>query len=277
MPNRIYYTLTDEAPRLATYSFLPIIKAITRNADINILEKDISLAARILSQFPELKDKAHEDALGFLGELAQKPLANIIKLPNISASVPQIKACIQELQQKGYEIPDYPEHPSTEQEREILSRYNKVKGSSVNPVLREGNSDRRAPKAVKNYAKAHPHSMGAWAKDSSTSVATMSSHDFRHTEKSVCLETETNYQIVHQDKEGNQTILKDWASLQEKEVIDTSCLSVESLKAFLESCYAQAKESGVLFSIHMKATMMKVSDPIIFWSCREDIPQTAAG
>jgi isocitrate dehydrogenase len=264
MPNRIYYTLTDEAPRLATYSFLPIIKAITRNADINILEKDISLAARILSQFPELKDKAHEDALGFLGELAQKPLANIIKLPNISASVPQIKACIQELQQKGYEIPDYPEHPSTEQEREILSRYNKVKGSSVNPVLREGNSDRRAPKAVKNYAKAHPHSMGAWAKDSSTSVATMSSHDFRHTEKSVCLETETNYQIVHQDKEGNQTILKDWASLQEKEVIDTSCLSVESLKAFLESCYAQAKESGVLFSIHMKATMMKVSDPIIF-------------
>ena len=264
MPDRIHYTLTDEAPRLATYSFLPIVKTFASKAKIRIVEKDISLASRVLSQFPEAAENGHDDALKFLGNLAKEPIANIVKLPNISASIPQLKACIAELQQKGYNIPNYPENPKNEEEHKILEKYNRVKGSAVNPVLREGNSDRRAPKAVKNYAKAHPHRMGEWNAASKTEVATMASGDFFHSEKSVCLERSSRYQIIHTDSLGKETILKDWSNLEEKEVIDTSCLSIETLQEFFKNCYEQAKSSGVLFSLHMKATMMKVSDPIIF-------------
>ncbi|MCD9586062.1 NADP-dependent isocitrate dehydrogenase [Tenacibaculum maritimum] len=263
---KIMYTKTDEAPALATRSFLPIVKAFTKTSNIEIETKDISLAGRILANFPDyLKEEQRvEDALAFLGELAKKPEANIIKLPNISASVPQLKAAIKELQALGYALPDYPEEATTEEEKAILTRYNKVKGSAVNPVLREGNSDRRAPKAVKNYAKKNPHRMGAWNADSKTHVATMSSGDFAHNEKSTTITNSTEVKIQHTDSNGNVTVLKDKISLLAGEIIDATVMSKKALLAFLEEQVTDAKDKGVLFSLHMKATMMKVSDPIIF-------------
>lgn len=260
------YTKTDEAPALATRSFLPIVKAFTKSSNIEVETKDISLAGRILANFSDFlpKEQQVEDALAFLGDLAKKPEANIIKLPNISASVPQLKAAIKELQALGYALPDYPEEATTDEEKAILARYNKVKGSAVNPVLREGNSDRRAPKAVKNYAKKNPHSMGAWSSDSKTHVSTMTEGDFAHSEKSVTVPNATNVQIVHTDDNGNKTILKDNLSLLAKEVIDASVMSKKALLTFLEEQVKDANDKGVLFSLHMKATMMKVSDPIIF-------------
>ncbi|MCD9563782.1 NADP-dependent isocitrate dehydrogenase [Tenacibaculum maritimum] len=263
---KIMYTKTDEAPALATRSFLPIVKAFTKTSNIEIETKDISLAGRILANFPDyLKEEQRvEDALAFLGELAKKPEANIIKLPNISASVPQLKAAIKELQALGYALPDYPEEVTTEEEKAILARYNKVKGSAVNPVLREGNSDRRAPKAVKNYAKKNPHRMGAWSADSKTHVATMSSGDFAHNEKSTTITNSTEVKIQHTDSNGNVTVLKDKISLLAGEIIDATVMSKKALLTFLEEQVTDAKDKGVLFSLHMKATMMKVSDPIIF-------------
>lgn len=263
---QIMYTKTDEAPALATRSFLPIVKAYTQSSNIEIIIKDISLAGRILANFSDYlnEDQRVEDALAFLGELATKPEANIIKLPNISASVPQLKAAIKELQQLGYNLPDYPEEPETEEDKAILARYNKVKGSAVNPVLREGNSDRRAPKAVKNYAKKNPHRMGSWSADSKSHVATMASGDFAHNEKSVTIPSTTDVKIVHTDANGNQTVLKQGISLLTGEIIDASVMSKKALLAFLEDQVKDAKEKGILFSLHMKATMMKVSDPIIF-------------
>ncbi len=260
------YTKTDEAPALATRSFLPIVKAFTKSSNIEIETKDISLAGRILANFSDYltKEQQVEDALAFLGDLAKKPEANIIKLPNISASVPQLKAAIKELQALGYALPDYPEEATTDEEKAVLARYNKVKGSAVNPVLREGNSDRRAPKAVKNYAKKNPHSMGAWSADSKTHVSTMAEGDFAHSEKSVTVPNATDVQIVHTDANGNKTVLKEKVSLLAKEVIDASVMSKKALLAFLEEQVNDAKDKGVLFSLHMKATMMKVSDPIIF-------------
>ncbi len=264
--SKIVYTRTDEAPALATYSFLPLIKKFTKAANITIETKDISLAARILSNFPEkLTDKQKQaDALAELGELAQKPEANIIKLPNISASIPQLKAAIAELQLQGFDIPNYPEEPENEEEKEIKSRYDKIKGSAVNPVLREGNSDRRAPKPVKQYARKNPHSMGAWSSDSKTHVATMSSGDFRSNEKSITLSEAGDVKIEFVDQNGNTTTLKEKTSLLKGEVIDATVMSKKALIAFLEEQVADAKEKNVLFSLHMKATMMKVSDPIIF-------------
>ncbi len=260
------YTKTDEAPALATRSFLPIVKAFTKSSNIEIETKDISLAGRILANFSSYltKEQQVEDALAFLGDLATKPEANIIKLPNISASVPQLKAAIKELQALGYALPDYPEEATTDEEKAVLARYNKVKGSAVNPVLREGNSDRRAPKAVKNYAKKNPHSMGAWSADSKTHVSTMTSGDFAHSEKSVTVPNATDVQIVHTDANGNKTVLKEKVSLLAEEVIDASVMSKKALLTFLEEQVKDAKDKGVLFSLHMKATMMKVSDPIIF-------------
>jgi isocitrate dehydrogenase len=263
---KIIYTKTDEAPMLATYSFLPIVRAYTKAAGVAIEVRDISLAARILSQFPEyLEDEQKvSDDLAYLGKLAKKPEANIVKLPNISASIPQLEAAIKELQTAGYAIPDYPESAETEEDKTVLARYNKVKGSAVNPVLREGNSDRRAPKAVKNYAKKNPHRMGSWSKDSKTEVATMSTGDFRHNEKSITLNEATTCTIVHTDASGNKTILKEAADLQKGEVIDATYMSKKALQAFLKQSITEAKERGILFSLHLKATMMKVSDPIIF-------------
>lgn len=260
------YTKTDEAPALATRSFLPIVKAFTKSSNIEVETKDISLAGRILANFSDFlpKEQQVEDALAFLGDLAKKPEANIIKLPNISASVPQLKAAIKELQALGYSLPDYPEEATTDEEKAILARYNKVKGSAVNPVLREGNSDRRAPKAVKNYAKKNPHSMGAWSTDSKTHVSTMTEGDFAHSEKSVTVPNATDVQIVHTDANGNKTVLKEKVSLLAKEVIDASVMSKKALLTFLEEQVKDANDKGVLFSLHMKATMMKVSDPIIF-------------
>lgn len=262
----IFYTKTDEAPALATSSFLPIVKAFTEPSGIHIETKDISLANRILAVFPDFltEDQQVSDALVELGELAQKPEANIIKLPNISASIPQLKAAIAELQHQGYKLPEYPDEPENDTEKEIKARYDKVKGSAVNPVLREGNSDRRAPKAVKNYAKNNPHSMGAWSADSKTHVATMSAGDFAHNEKSVTLEGPTTVKIVHTDTSGNKTVLKDSLSLLKGEIIDATVMSKKALLEFLQKEIADAKTKGVLFSLHMKATMMKVSDPIIF-------------
>ncbi len=264
--SKIVYTRTDEAPALATYSFLPLIKKFTKAANITIETKDISLAARILSNFPEkLTDKQKQaDALAELGELAQRPEANIIKLPNISASIPQLKAAIAELQLQGFDIPNYPEEPENEEEKEIKSRYDKIKGSAVNPVLREGNSDRRAPKPVKQYARKNPHSMGAWSSDSKTHVATMSSGDFRSNEKSITLSEAGDVKIEFVDQNGNTITLKEKTSLLKGEVIDATVMSKKALIAFLEEQVADAKEKNVLFSLHMKATMMKVSDPIIF-------------
>ncbi|MFD1161848.1 MULTISPECIES: NADP-dependent isocitrate dehydrogenase [Hwangdonia] len=264
--SKIIYTKTDEAPALATRSFLPIVKTFVKSSGIDIETKDISLAARILSTFPDFinEDQRVSDDLAFLGELAKQPEANIIKLPNISASIPQLTAAITELQSQGFGIPNYPDEPKTDSEKDIQSRYDKIKGSAVNPVLREGNSDRRAPKAVKNYAKKNPHSMGAWASDSKTHVATMSHGDFAHNEKSVTLENATTVKIEHTDTKGNTTILKDNLALLQGEIIDASVMSKSALLQFLEEQIEDAKTKKVLFSLHMKATMMKVSDPIIF-------------
>jgi isocitrate dehydrogenase len=263
---KIIYTKTDEAPALATYSFLPIVKAFTAKSGIEIVTKDISLAARILANVSEYltDDQKVTDALAELGDLAKTPEANIIKLPNISASMPQLNAAIKELQELGFAIPDYPNSPQNEEEKAIKISYDKVKGSAVNPVLREGNSDRRAPKAVKNYAKKNPHSMGAWSKDSKSHVATMTEGDFFHNEKSVTIDTATDVKIEHIDAHGTSTILKASTPLLAGEIIDATILSKKALLNFLEKEVADAKANNVLFSLHMKATMMKVSDPIIF-------------
>ncbi|EDP69917.1 Isocitrate dehydrogenase [Flavobacteriales bacterium ALC-1] len=263
---KIVYTKTDEAPALATRSFLPIVQSFTKSSGITIETKDISLAARILAVFPDFltEDQKVTDALAELGELAKKPEANIIKLPNISASIPQLTDAIEELQTKGYKLPDYPEEPKNDAEKDIKSRYDKVKGSAVNPVLREGNSDRRAPKAVKNYAKKNPHSMGAWSPDSKTHVATMSKGDFAHNEKSVTIADATTVKIVHTEANGIETILKDNLDLLKGEIIDATVMSKKALIEFLEHEVQDALDKSVLFSLHMKATMMKVSDPIIF-------------
>jgi len=264
--SKITWTKTDEAPMLATHSFLPIVKAFTKQANIDLEVKDISLAARILAVFPEcLTDEQKvPNALAELGEMVLLPEANIIKLPNISASVPQLKETISELQSKGYNLPNFPEAPSSEEEKAIRAKYDKVKGSAVNPVLREGNSDRRAPKAVKNYAKMHPHSMGAWSSDSKSHVATMSAGDFRNNEKSTTFANPTTLTVSHVDGSGNKTVLKDNLSILEGEVVDATVMSKKALINFLDEQVNDAKSTGVLFSLHMKATMMKVSDPIIF-------------
>ena len=263
---KIIYTKTDEAPALATRSFLPIVKAFTKTSNIEIEVKDISLAARILANFSEFlnEDQQVEDALVVLGNLAKQPDANIIKLPNISASVPQLKEAISELQQKGYALPNYPEEIKTAEDKAISALYNKVKGSAVNPVLREGNSDRRAPKAIKNYARKHPHSMGAWSVDSKTHVATMTEGDFAHNEKSITTKSATSISILHISENGTKTILKENLHLLEKEIIDATVMSKKALISFLEAQYEDSLDKNVLFSLHMKATMMKVSDPIIF-------------
>ena len=264
--SKIIYTKTDEAPALATRSFLPIVKAFVEPSGINIETKDISLVSRILSTFPDnlSDDQKVEDALAELGELVKKPEANIIKLPNISASIPQLKDAIEELQAKGYNVPDYPDEPKNDDEKAIQSRYDKIKGSAVNPVLREGNSDRRAPKAVKNYAKNNPHSMGVWSSDSKTHVATMTAGDFAHNEKSVIVDKATSITILHTDSNGNATVLKESFPLLQNEIIDATVLSKKALISFLNEQVEDAKAKKVLFSLHMKATMMKVSDPIIF-------------
>ena len=264
--NKIIYTITDEAPYLATHSFLPIVEAFTGKAGVELESRDISLAGRILSQFPDYltDDQKVSDDLAYLGDLAKKPEANIIKLPNISASVPQLKAAIKELQSDGYNIPDFPEEVSTDKDKEVLARYNKVKGSAVNPVLREGNSDRRAPGPVKAFAKVNPHRMGAWSSSSQSHVSTMTSGDFKANEKSITLPSATSVDIMHTDKDGNKTTLKSGISLQEGEIIDGTYMSKNALIAFLHEQIADAKANNLLFSLHMKATMMKVSDPIIF-------------
>ncbi len=264
--NKIIYTKTDEAPMLATYSFLPIINAFTKAAGVTVELRDISLAGRILAVFPEYltADQKQSDALSELGELAKTPEANIIKLPNISASVPQLKAAIKELQSQGYKIPDYPEEPKDDKERDIKARYDKVKGSAVNPVLREGNSDRRAPLSVKNYAKKHPHKMSSWSPESKTHVVHMKGGDFRSNEKSITIPAATTAKIEFVGQDGKVTVLKDKVALQAGEVLDATFMSVKALRKFLEEQIEDAKKQGVLFSLHMKATMMKVSDPKIF-------------
>ena len=262
---KIIYTQTDEAPALATYSFLPIVQSFTQAAGISVETRDISLAGRVIANFPDFltEDQRIPDALAELGELAKKPEANIIKLPNISASIPQLKATIKELQEDGYAVPNYPDEPKNDEEKAIKSRYDKIKGSAVNPVLREGNSDRRAPKAVKNFAKKNPHSMGAWSADSKSHVAHMESGDFFSNEKSVTIDEATTVRIEHVGANGT-TVLKDGLALQKGEIIDGTMMSKKALISFLDKQIAEAKEQGVLFSLHMKATMMKVSDPIIF-------------
>ncbi|MEN8810752.1 MAG: NADP-dependent isocitrate dehydrogenase [Flavobacteriales bacterium] len=262
----IIYTKTDEAPALATHSFLPIAKAFVKNSDIQMETKDISLAARILALFPDrLNDNQKvEDALATLGELVKKPEANIIKLPNISASVPQLKAAIKELQSAGFDIPDFPDEIKNEEDKKTLALYNTVKGSAVNPVLREGNSDRRAPKAVKEYAKNNPHSMGAWSKDSKTHVASMKEGDFYGSEKSVTFSEEDAVSIEFTSKKGEKTTLKSAFSIQKEEILDAAVLSKNALISFIQEEIKDATETGILFSVHLKATMMKVSDPIIF-------------
>ena len=262
----IIYTKTDEAPFLATHSLLPIIQRFCASSSVTFELKDISLAGRILAAFPEWlsKEQQVEDDLDELGYLATTPEANIIKLPNISASVPQLKAAIAELQKQGYPLPSYPEAPAMEEEKAIKARYDKVKGSAVNPVLREGNSDRRAPKAVKAYAKTHPHSMGAWSKDSKTAVATMDEGDFYHNEQSVTLKAADTVRIELLTASGKTQLLKDNLALQEGEIIDATVMSRKALLAFYKKQFARAKELGVLLSLHLKATMMKVSDPILF-------------
>jgi isocitrate dehydrogenase len=264
--SKIYYTLTDEAPLLATHSFLPILKAFTKSANIEIEVPDISLAGRILANFPEYlkEDQKIPDALAELGELATKPEANIIKLPNISASVPQLEEAIAELQKQGFGVPNYPSEPKTDEEKAINKKYARVLGSAVNPVLREGNSDRRAAKAVKNYAKANPHRMGVWNADSKTSIAHMNSGDFYGSETSTTVETEGKFRIVFYGNDGSEQVLKDFAPLKAGEVIDSSVMSLSALKSFVEEAMREAKEKDVLLSAHLKATMMKVSDPIIF-------------
>ena len=264
--SKIIYTLTDEAPMLATHSFLPIVKAFTSVADVNIVPKDISLSGRILANFPEYltDDQKIGDALTELGQLATTPEANIIKLPNISASVPQLDEAIAELQSKGFAVPNYPAEPKNDEEKAIKAKYAKVLGSAVNPVLREGNSDRRAPKAVKNYAKANPHKMGDWSADSKTDVAHMTRGDFYGTETSTTVEKDSKYRIVFFGNDGSEKILKDFANLKAGEVIDSSVMNLNSLKAFVQTAIDEAKQRGVILSAHLKATMMKISDPIIF-------------
>ncbi len=269
MQPTIIYTKTDEAPALATYSLLPIIQAFAKASGVHVETRDISLAGRIIANFPEFlaPEQRIDDALTELGELAKTPEANIIKLPNISASIPQLKAAIAELQGRGYPLPDYPDEPKDDAEKEIQDRYGKVKGSAVNPVLREGNSDRRAPNAVKAYAKANPHSMGAWSPDSKTNVATMRAQDFRSNEKSITLTDATTVNIEFVGEDGNTITLKESTPLLEGEVFDGTVMSRKALVAFLDEQIARAKAEGILFSLHMKATMMKVSDPIIFGIC----------
>ncbi|MEU3602373.1 NADP-dependent isocitrate dehydrogenase [Streptomyces sp. NPDC006798] len=262
----IIYTHTDEAPALATYSFLPVIEAYASTAGVAVESRDISLAGRIIASFPErlAEEQRIEDALAELGELAKTPGANIIKLPNISASIPQLKAAIAELQGQGYALPDYPDDPKTDDERDIRARYDKVKGSAVNPVLREGNSDRRAPASVKNYAKAHPHRMGAWTADSKTNVATMGENDFRSTEKSAVIAEDGSLRIEHVAADGTTTVLRESVPVLAGEVVDASVMRAAALRTFLSEQIARAKAEDVLFSVHLKATMMKVSDPIVF-------------
>ena len=264
--SKIVYTLTDEAPLLATYSFLPIVQAFTATAGIEIETEDISLAARILSNFPEFldADQKVKDSLVELGKLATSPEANIIKLPNVSASVPQLKEAIAELQAHGYKIPNFPEDPQNDAEKEIKAKYSKILGSAVNPVLREGNSDRRAPKAVKNYAKVNPHSMGVWTADSKTEVASMESGDFYGSEKSLTTTEATDVKIEFVAEDGTTTVLKESTPLKKGEIIDSSVMHLNALKAFVAKAIEKAKKENVLLSVHLKATMMKISDPIIF-------------
>ncbi|MFJ8667650.1 NADP-dependent isocitrate dehydrogenase [Streptomyces sp. NPDC093600] len=262
----IIYTHTDEAPALATYSFLPVIQAYASTAGINVETRDISLAGRIIASFPERLEEGQriDDALAELGELAKTPAANIIKLPNISASIPQLKAAIAELQAQGYALPDYPDDPRTDEDKDVRARYDKVKGSAVNPVLREGNSDRRAPASVKNYAKAHPHRMGAWSPESKTNVATMGENDFRSTEKSTVVAEAGTLRIEHVAADGTTTVLRESVPVLAGEVVDASVMRAAALRTFLSEQVARAKAEDVLFSVHLKATMMKVSDPIVF-------------
>ncbi len=267
--SKIIWTETDEAPAMATYSLLPIINAFTKAANVDVETRDISLSGRVIAYFSDYltDDQKIDDELAKLGELAQKPEANIIKLPNISASIPQLKATIKELQDKGYKLPDFPENPQNAEEEKIKETYSKALGSAVNPVLREGNSDRRAPRAVKNYAKKFPHSMGAWSKDSKSHVSTMDNGDFYSNEKSTTMEKQTDVKIVFTDQSGKETVLKEKISLEKGEVVDATFMSAKALDAFLEKQINDAKANDVLFSLHMKATMMKVSDPIIFGHC----------
>jgi isocitrate dehydrogenase len=262
----IIYTITDEAPALATYSFLPIVTAFAAAAGVDVDTRDISLAARILSQFPErlTPEQQVPDALTELGEIALTPGANIIKLPNVSASIPQLKEAVAELQGLGYDLPDFPADPKTDEERDVQAKYSVALGSAVNPVLRQGNSDRRAPKAVKDYAKNNPHSMGVWSNDSLTHVATMDGGDFASNEQSVTMAEAGAVRIEHIDANGVVTVLKPDFPVLAGEVVDSTVMSVSALRSFLAEQVADAKDKGVLFSLHMKATMMKVSDPIIF-------------
>ena len=262
----IIYTHTDEAPALATYSFLPVVQAYASTAGVSVETRDISLAGRIIASFPERLEEGQRiaDALAELGELAKTPQANIIKLPNVSASVPQLKAAVAELQAQGYALPDYPDEPKTDEDRDVRARYDKVKGSAVNPVLREGNSDRRAPASVKNYAKTHPHRMGAWTSESKTNVATMGADDFRSTEKSAVIAEAGALRIELVGADGTTTVLRESVPVLAGEVVDASVLHVAALREFFAAQVARAKAEGVLFSVHLKATMMKVSDPIIF-------------
>ncbi|MCH0556929.1 NADP-dependent isocitrate dehydrogenase [Streptomyces sp. MUM 16J] len=275
----IIYTYTDEAPALATHSFLPVIQAYASQAGVPVKTRDISLAGRIIAVFPEYlnEDQRIADALTELGNLAKTPAANIVKLPNISASIPQLKAAIAELQGKGYALPDYPDDPKSDEEREIRARYDKIKGSAVNPVLREGNSDRRAPASVKNYAKTHPHRMGAWTPESRTNVATMGENDFRSTEKSAVIAEDGTLRIELVGEDGTTTVLRESVPVLKDEVVDAAVLRTAELNTFLAAQVARAKEEGVLFSVHLKATMMKVSDPIIFGHVvRSFFPKTFA-
>jgi len=266
MKSKIIYTKTDEAPALATESLLPIVKVFTGAAGIEVETKDISLAGRIIANFPErlTEDQRIPDALGELGELVHQPEANIIKLPNISASIPQLKAAVKELREQGYDLPDYPEEPRNDEEKEIRKKYDRIKGSAVNPVLREGNSDRRAPKSVKQYAMHHPHSMGEWSSDSKSHVASMASGDFYGSEKSVTLTEAADVRIEFAGRDGSSKILKEKTALMAGEIIDAAVMSRNALRAFLAEQIEDAKKQDVLLSVHLKATMMKVSDPIIF-------------
>jgi isocitrate dehydrogenase len=263
---KVIYTYTDEAPALATHSLLPIVEAFAGKAGVAVETRDISLAGRILAQFPDLLEESQRvpDALAELGELAKTPEANIIKLPNISASIPQLKAAIKELQSQGFAIPDYPENPQSDAEKAARAAYDAVKGSAVNPVLREGNSDRRAPASVKSFAQKHPHSMGAWSSDTKSHVATMQDGDFRHSETSTTLTRDDDLRIEHVAQDGTVTVLKPSTKVLEGEIVDAAVMRRAALDAFLEEQIADAKEQGVLFSLHLKATMMKVSDPIMF-------------
>ena len=276
---KIIYTRTDEAPLLATYSLLPIIEAFARTAGVDVESRDISLAGRIIAQFPDRlgDDQREADALAELGELAKTPEANIIKLPNISASIPQLKAAIAELREQGYDLPDYPDSPSTDEDRDVRARYDKVKGSAVNPVLREGNSDRRAPASVKNYARKHPHRMGEWSGDSKTNVAHMDAEDFRSNEKSVVIDNDTALTITLHGDDGSSTVLRESVPVLAGEVVDATAMNVAALREFLTAQIARAQAEDVLFSVHLKATMMKVSDPIIFGhTVRAFFPDTFA-